>query len=240
MVLLNTTPQILSAISSLSTSERTSLGTDLDLPTTTSAPIEHNTLIALSRLTKRFTLNTLLHGTHVYIAPAPSKPEPSPQYVELMARLRREQEQREYAALVSKRRVEEELATGGHDDISPSLVLNILLSVVMCAAAMLYLTRWWNNDGVRVLVSLGTGFVVGIAEVTVYAAYLRNVRVSREKESAKREKKQFIAEFRGDEPPIPLHHIVDESQEIWGRGKHGGMRRRVREKWEKDQDKKNS
>lgn len=237
MVLLTTTPRILSAISSLSTSDRSSLD---DLPTTTSIPIEHKTIIALSRCATQFTLNALLHGTHVYVTPPPSKPEPSAQYVALMDRLRREQEQREYASLVSKRAVEEELVTGGHDDISPSLVLNILLSVVMCAAAMLYLTRWWHNDGVRVLVSLGTGFVVGIAEVTVYAAYLRNVRVSREKESAKREKKQFIAEFKGDEPAIPLHHIPNDTQEIWGRGKHGGMRRRVREKWEKEQDNKDS
>jgi hypothetical protein len=239
MVLLNTTPRILSAISSLSSSDRSSL---TDLPTTTSAPIEHKTLLAISRCTKLFTLNALLLGTHVYVAPPPSKPEPSPQYVALMDRLRKEQEQREYAALISKQAVEEieVQADGGEDDISPSLVLNILLSVVMCAATMLYLTRWWHNDGIRVLVSLGTGFVVGIAEVTVYAAYLRNVRVSREKERAKREKKQFIAEYRGDDPGIPLDHVVDEKEEIWGRGKHGGMRRRVREKWEKEQDKKNS
>jgi len=159
-----------------------------------------------------------------------------------MARLRKDQEKRGYAALVSKQAAEQADvdADGGNDDISPSLVLNILLSVAMCAAAMLYLTRWWHNDGVRVLVSLGTGLVVGVAEVTVYAAYLRNVRVSREKERAKREKKQFIAEFRGDEPGIPLDHIVDGKEEIWGRGKHGGMRRRVRERWERAQDKNDS
>ena len=27
-----------------------------------------------------------------------------------------------------------------------------------------------------------------------------------------------------------------ESEEIWGRGLHGGMRRRVRERWEKDKE----
>lgn len=239
MVLLSTTPRILSAISSLPPSDHSSLS---NLPTTINAPIEHKTLLALSRCSKQFTLNALLHGANVYVAPSPAKPEPSPQYVALMAGLRKEQENREYAALVSKQAVEQAdlEADGGKDDISPSLVLNILLSVVMCASAMLYLTRWWHNDGVRVLVSLGTGLVVGIAEVTVYAAYLRNVRVSREKERAKREKKQFIAEFRGDEPGIPLDHIVDEKEEIWGRGKHGGMRRRVREKWEKEQDKNDS
>ncbi|KEF62330.1 uncharacterized protein A1O9_00302 [Exophiala aquamarina CBS 119918] len=236
MVLLNTTSRILSAISSLPSSDRSSLS---NLPTTIDAPIEHKTLLAISRCSRQFTLNALLHGTHVYIAPPLRKSEPSPQYVALMARLRKEQEKREYAALVSRRAVEQAdvEADGGKDDISPSLVLNILLSVVMCAATMLYLTRWWHNDGVRVLVSLGTGLVVGIAEVTVYAAYLRNVRVSIERERAKHEKKQFITEFRGDEPGIPLDHILDEKEEIWGRGKHGGMRRRVREKWEREQNK---
>ena len=154
-----------------------------------------------------------------------------------MARLRKEQEKRDYATIVSRKAIFEidDSENGGKDDISPSLVLNILLSVVMCAAAMFYLTRWWHNDGIRVLFSLGTGFLVGIAEVTVYAAYLRNVKVGRAKESAKREKKEFLAEYTGDTSAIPLHHLASKKEEIWGRGVNGGVRRRVREKWEKDQ-----
>jgi len=232
MVLLTATPRIIAAVSSLPSSERSSFDA---LPTAAGAPVEHSVLIALSKLAPGFTINSLLRGAHVYVAPPPPKAQPSPEYVALMARLRREQEQREYAKLVSKRgldnSVEEE-----KDDISPSLVLNILLSVVMCAVAMFYLTRWWPNDGLRVLVSLSAGIVVGVAEVTVYAGYLRKVKESREKERAKREKKQFIGEYRGE----PLEETVlpadVDKEEIWGRGVNGGMRRRVREKWEKEQD----
>lgn len=160
-----------------------------------------------------------------------------------MERLRREQEKREYAGLVatsSKRRLGEQGLQGDNDDegekddISPSLVFNILLSIVMCAVAMFYLTRWWPNDGLRVLVSMLTGIVVGVAEVIVYAGYLRKVRLSKEKERAKREKKVFIGEYRGEPADGPtLVSASTEKEEIWGRGVNGGMRRRVREKWEK-------
>ena len=156
-----------------------------------------------------------------------------------MDRLRKEQEQREYAALVSKKATEEGYQEE-KDDISPSLVLNILLSIVVCAGTMFYLTRWWHNDGLRVLVSLLVGIVVGVAEVTVYASYLRKVKVSREKERAKREKKVLIGEYRGEPAESTLSATSSEKEEIWGRGVNGGMRRRVREKWEKEQEIANS
>lgn len=128
------------------------------------------------------------------------------------------------------------------DDVTPSLVLNMLLSVVMCAGAAFYLTKWWPNDGVRVLVSLATGIVVGIAEVTVYSGYLRKVDESRKKERKKKEKKEVIGEYNGPEDAVDAWGSkedgtpVGEKTEIWGRGVNGGVRRRVREKWEKEQE----
>ncbi|KAL2441608.1 hypothetical protein ABEF95_015822 [Exophiala dermatitidis] len=262
MVLLIATPRILDAISSLSSSERSSLPSPL--PTTPGSPIEHTSIIALARLLSRsrtqshpelnhttptppndFSLNTLLRGAHVYIPPLPPKPQPSPEYIALMARLRRDQERREYAALVSKRKhpvEDDEDEEAQKDEISPSLVLNILLSVVMCAAAMFYLTRWWGNDGLRVLVSLFSGIIVGVSEVTVYAGYLRKVRLSKHKERAKREKKVFIGEYRGGEEEdsnsesLLPSSAAAEKEEIWGRGVNGGMRRRLRDKWKKEQE----
>jgi len=164
-----------------------------------------------------------------------------------MDRLRREQEQREYAGLVSKREVVDLNFQGDDDDISPSLVLNILLSVVLCAVAVFQLTRWWANDGIRVLLSLGTGIVVGVAEVGVYMAYLRKVGMSKDKEKKKKEKKSIIGEYIGEPHSVDAHgrpvsldaSSMMEKEEIWGRGINGGMRRRVREKWEKEQTKDN-
>jgi hypothetical protein len=83
---------------------------------------------------------------------------------------------------------------------------------------------------------LSTGIVVGVAEVTVYAGYLRKVKISQEKERAKREKKEFIGEYRGEPIEKDSLSATAEKREIWGRGINGGMRRRVREKWEKEQE----
>jgi TMEM199 family protein len=162
-----------------------------------------------------------------------------------MERLRREQEQREYAHLVSNREPADFAADDEKDDISPSLVLNILLSVVLCAAAVFHLTRWWSSDGIRVLLSLGTGIVVGVAEVGVYMAYLRKVRMSKTKERNKLERKSLIGEYKGELQSTDAHGrpvsidaaAIIEKEEIWGRGINGGMRRRVREKWGKEQKK---
>jgi hypothetical protein len=234
MVLLTATPYMLEAISSLPSSARP---TPNPLPTAAGEPVEHASVIELSRAAKGFSLNSLLRGTSVYNPPRQPKPKPSPEYLALMERLRAEQEQREYASMVSKRGLE----TGGteegeKDDVSPSLVFNIFLSIVLCAGAMFYVTQWWNNDGLRVLVSLSTGIVVGVAEVTVYAGYLRKVKISQEKERAKREKKEFIGEYRGEPIEKDSLSATAEKREIWGRGINGGMRRRVREKWEKEQE----
>jgi TMEM199 family protein len=242
MVLLTTTPHILSAISSLSPSSLSSLhNSNHSLPPSPGAPIEHSTLLALSRLLKdsssSYTLNTLLRSAHPYIPPPAPKPRKSPEYVALMARLRAEQEQREYRVLVSKNialpqsddvKDEEE-----KDDISPSLVFNILLSIIMCGAASFYMTRYWSNDGVRVLLSFLVAIVVGIAEVTVYAGYLRKVRVSRDKERKLRERKVVI---ESEKVGGMSEKLLEEKEEIWGRGVNGGMRRRVREKWEKEKE----
>lgn len=168
-----------------------------------------------------------------------------------MARLRAEQDRKDYRALLARQEAESQQALSAEttsdaaaekDDISPSLILNMLLSVVLCAAVAFHLTRWWPNDGVRVLVSLGTAVVVGVAEVTVYAAYLRKVTESRLKERKKKEQKEFIGEYVGDGDEMDAwgsalgQHGEVEKTEIWGRGLHGGIRSRVRKKWEKEQE----
>jgi TMEM199 family protein len=236
MVLLTATPTIIRAITSLPADHRSSLP---DPPSTEGGPIAHPTLITLAKLARQhelpYTLDNLLRGSQVYIAPPPPKPEKSPEYLALMERLRKEQEMREYRTLVSRSQGTE----GGDDDedkddVTPSLVFNILLSVIMCGAAMFYMTRWWTNDAVRVLVSMFVAVVVGVAEIVVYAGYLRNVKRNKAKERAKLERKVVLGKHPGEAEEHPLT-VVEEKEEIWGRGKHGGMRRRVREKWEKGQ-----
>jgi hypothetical protein len=240
MVLLTVTPQILTLTSGIQPS---TLPDDLKLPTSLFSPIDHKTLILLSRLTKT-SLNTLLHNTRPYSAPPPPPPTPSPEYLALKARLLAEQEQREYDRLIPSFAAKTPLflaSEDNSDDVSPSLVLNILLSIVLCAFVAFHVTRFWTNDGLRVLAALGVGLVVGVAEVVVYSAYLRKKAEARDKEGRKKERKVMIGEVKFDGTS---HGVVDlrdvgkteDKEEIWGRGVNGGMRRRVREKWEKKQE----
>lgn len=123
----------------------------------------------------------------------------------------------------------------------------MLLSVVMCAWVAFYTTKWLFSDGVRVLCSLGTGVVVGVAEVAVYAAYLRKVGEARRKERGKKEVKTVLGEYIGEEGVVAWGvdradkvveldtREVEKSEQVWGRGVHGGVRRRIREKWEHEQ-----
>ncbi|ETN42594.1 uncharacterized protein HMPREF1541_01751 [Cyphellophora europaea CBS 101466] len=233
MVLLTATPNVFCAISSIPPSALPS-----DLPDIAGAPIAHNTLVAIARLARQhgadYTLDSLLKGSRVYVPPPAPKPQKSPEYVALMDRLRKEQEMREYRKLVSKTQGMEGADEEDKDDITPSLVFNVLLSVVMCGVAMFHMTRWWANDAVRVLVSMLVAVIVGVAEVVVYAGYLRNLKRNKAKEKAKMERKEVVGEYQnaGDEMPLT---VVEEKETIWGRGKHGGMRRRVRDRWEKEQ-----
>ena len=106
------------------------------------------------------------------------------------------------------------------------------------------MTRWWPNDGVRVLLSLGVAVVVGVAEAVVFAGYLRKVDEARRKERGRREVKTVILDdgherLNGEIRDLDVGHggtVETETIEIWGKGKHGGMRRRVREQWERQQE----
>lgn len=85
--------------------------------------------------------------------------------------------------------------------------------------------------------SLGAGIIVGVAEAAVYAAYLRNVEVAKQREGGRREIKSVVAmEKIGTESPEWNEGVDAEGkEEIWGKGVNGGLRRRVRERWEKGQ-----
>ena len=87
--------------------------------------------------------------------------------------------------------------------------------------------------------SLATGIVVGVAEVVVYSGYLRKVKIAREKESGRKERKEVLqSDMFGDDVlkgGMEGDREVEEKEQIWGRGTNGGMRRRVREKWEREE-----
>lgn len=96
------------------------------------------------------------------------------------------------------------------------------------------------SESVKVLVSLGAAVVVGVAEVMIYAIYLRKVEVARGRERRVKERKVVVGSERvGGGKSREGGEGGDKEEVIWGRGVNGGLRRRVREKWEekeKDMD----
>jgi hypothetical protein len=87
-----------------------------------------------------------------------------------------------------------------------------------------------------VLVSLFAGLFVGIAEVILYSIYLQKVDDARKRERKIKEKKEIIGPV-GEEEEVQPEKAISvgsqvEKEEIWGRGVNGGVRRRVRERWE--------
>lgn len=79
---------------------------------------------------------------------------------------------------------------------------------------------------------MAAAVVVAIAECGLYAAYLNKVKDARKKERAKRERKGVVREVTEDGGKVNK----EDGQEIWGRGINGGVRRRVREKYEKEKN----
>lgn len=96
------------------------------------------------------------------------------------------------------------------------------------------------SEPVRVLLSLFVALLVGLAEVIIYAIYLGKAEDARVKEKRMRERREVVGSEwvggRSEEAEADGQQMVDKDEEkIWGRGANGGLRRRVREKWEEQE-----
>jgi len=251
MVDLTITPTIHSALLALPPSSHTAFPTSLSPPPPPGSPISHTDLITLSKTLRsqdvsnerKYTLNSLLRGTSLHNPPPPQPPPPSAEYLALKARLLAEQEAASYRRMTASTISSSAKNPADHDDITPSLVFNIFLSVLLCGFAVFWATRFWPSLPLRVLVAMGSGIIVGVAEVGVYAAYLRKVEEARGKEMKKKERKRVVGPVGDGVTKTEKGSAAEEidvggkeSTEIWGKGVNGGARRRVREKWEKEQE----
>ena len=124
----------------------------------------------------------------------------SSEYKALMARLRQEEELRAYDRMTTSVRPEETFTQrfpnsqhahlfptsqadiGDEDEISfadlnrqLALIVNILLSIVACSAALWIAARHWSVPS-RLALSMGGSGTIGVAEVVVYAGYLRRIK----------------------------------------------------------------
>ncbi|SZE99623.1 unnamed protein product [Blumeria hordei] len=193
---------------------------DLSMPKVGN-PISHHQIIALSTALRScenqlYCLEDLLRGSKIYMPPPPVEPEKTSEYKTLMARLRRQEEARSYEKMINH-----QSRTGppslnstntpaahplsNHSPISDTedeityadvnrqvtLILNILLSIVACGAAIWIAARWLSTP-VRLALSFGGSILVGLAEVVVYSGYLRRIGTAKQNEKSIVEKKEII------------------------------------------------
>ncbi|KAK4235333.1 endoplasmic reticulum-based factor for assembly of V-ATPase-domain-containing protein [Achaetomium macrosporum] len=235
MVLLTVTPAIVEGLQTLKGAVppetwKQRLQSQQDEPSlegaTVGGPVSHSQVVDLWRALKdtahgEYTLEKLLKGSKIYVPPPTPKPEPSDEYKALMARLRREQEQREYErmanplppmetfsqrfpngssmaqtfAAVNRPSREEDI---GDDDITFNdvhrqlmLILNFLASILGVAATLWILARWWSTPA-RLFLTMGGSILVGIAEVAVYSGYVWHLGQAKKQDRTLREVKEIV------------------------------------------------
>ncbi|PQE19346.1 ATPase vacuolar ER assembly factor Vma12 protein [Rutstroemia sp. NJR-2017a BVV2] len=163
-------------------------------------------------------LETLLQGSRVYIPPPPPKPEPSAEYKALMAKLRREEEARAYERMMNPpppmetfaqkyptssaahafaanfpddKSSEEDEVTYADIDRQIAVIFNVIVSIVACAAGIWMAAAWWSTPA-RLALSMSGSLLVGVAEVVVYAGYIRRVGEAKGKEKKLQEVKEIV------------------------------------------------
>ncbi|KAI1183906.1 endoplasmic reticulum-based factor for assembly of V-ATPase-domain-containing protein [Nemania serpens] len=188
-------------------------------------PISHGQILRTVKTLRAkghagFRLETMLRGSALYVPPPPPKPEPTDEYRALMARLRREEEERSYERMLRTAPARESfaerypLAPMAHafaevnkpskksdmedNDIEfgdvqkqVTLVINFLVSVVGCGAALWKLAQWWPVS-TRLFLSLGGALLVAITEVAVYSAYTWRMSQGEKKQTKMKEVQEIV------------------------------------------------
>ncbi|MCJ1402203.1 hypothetical protein MMC11_005423 [Xylographa trunciseda] len=219
-------------------------------------PISHDQVLAISKClksieaTKRnegkvpgsnstgYHLDQLLRGSKVYIKPPKPKAEPSSEYKVLMARLRKEEEARQYERMInpplemetfSQRfphsatpqlfeggiratSVEEDEMTYADINRQMALIINVLISIIACSAALWMVASHWSTPK-RLGLSMGGSGMVGVAEIVVYAGYIRRLKEAKEKSKKVVEVKEIVETWviGGQEPELESKGIKSTS-----------------------------
>ncbi len=202
-------------------------------------PILHSQILQLSKCQSTFRLEELLRGSHVYVAPPAPKPAKvhtlrisdgnarllvanikpqSPEYIALMAKLRRDEDARAYERMTNppvpletfKDRFPDSArsfaavnrpandADLGDDEITynevhrqVTLLINFMVSIAGVAATLWILGRWWSLPA-RLFLTMGGSILVAIAEVTVYGGYVWRMGEAKRKEDIRPERREVV------------------------------------------------
>ncbi|CAO3598597.1 unnamed protein product [Absidia cylindrospora] len=135
----------------------------------------------------------LVQGSGVYIEPKKPKLK-DPAFEAYMDKLRAEQQEREYAAMISSAVRPENENYFRSDDIKEAkshlvTIANIGFSMAAVYVAVYMASRTMLDDiGLRVLLSLAGAFGIGIVETILYVKYT-HLFVSKPKKATKKAKK---------------------------------------------------
>ena len=151
-----------------------------------------------------------------------------------MARLRREEEAREYERMINPPPPEEtflqrfpnshhahlfpvsQADIDDNDEVSyadvnrqMTVIINVIVSIVTCSVGIWMAARHWSTPS-RLGLSMGGSSMVGVAEVVVYAGYLRRVREAKEKGKKAVEIKEIVKTWvvGGEEERTTYNHVT--------------------------------
>ncbi|KAJ8106904.1 hypothetical protein ONZ43_g6903 [Nemania bipapillata] len=205
-------------------------------------PISHGQILSTIKTLKAkghvgFRLEAMLRGSALYVPPPPPKPEPTDEYKALMARLRREEEERSYERMIRKAPPRESfaerfpLAPMAHsfaevnkpskksdmevNDIEfgdvqkqMTLIINFLVSVFGCGAALWKAAQWWPIS-TRLFLSLGGALLVAITEVAVYSAYTWRMSQGEKKQAEMKEVREVVQTWVVSEEDDKTQHAKE-------------------------------
>lgn len=212
VLLLTTTPAIKAALDSYYSSHKSASCTSDSVSNGELVPVDspcisRANLLFLSRKTNT-PLHILTRNTSVYTQPAaPAQPK-TPEYLALMAKLRRQQEETEYYDLLggaaNSRALGYDAATGD-DELTPGQQIKVvreqittIFNIAISGAAVAYAAWYWSavyaNWSVarRTLLAVFAFLLTVLAEVVVYLGYLRRVEDAKLKERKLKEKKEVL------------------------------------------------
>ena len=220
------------------------------------SPITYGQLIDLSKCMEqavkdedvsKYRLGTLLRGSQVYTAPRQAGSEhqscQNRDYKELMARLRREEEDKAYRKMINSSsefqqshqgvnsQDEEDEMTYSDVNRQMTLIFNVLVSIIACSIAIWLVARHMNTPA-RLALSLTGSGVVGAAEVTIYFGYIRRLKEARGEERAKKEERVVTETWVIEANPQMEPLLVDGAEEVRGKDDERVRRRRVKERYE--------
>ncbi|KAK3400584.1 endoplasmic reticulum-based factor for assembly of V-ATPase-domain-containing protein [Sordaria brevicollis] len=190
------------------------------------APISHGQIVDLWNLLKagdhkEYSLEILLRGSRVYVPPPPPKPEPSDEYKALMAKLRRDEEERAYERMINPVPPMESFSQRfpssagmarafaeanrptrkediGEDDVTYDevhrqlmLIFNFMVTILGVAATLWILARWWSTPA-RIFLTMGGSIIAGIAEVALYSGYVWHLGQAKKKDKTFKEVKEVV------------------------------------------------